>query len=100
MTEAYDGRQGSGSTCTAPRFPDREFAVNSRGFLPIQVLVHDFLRSPVTESRVETSLIIAKLDPPRNVFPCLLAGGIDGAVNELDLQRPVDRFRQGTMPFN
>ena len=49
---------------------------------------------------METSPIIAKLDPPRNVFPCLLAGGIDGAVNELDLQRPVDRFRQGTMPFN
>ena len=43
---------------------------------------------------METSPIIAELDPPRNIFLAALPGRIGGSVDELDLQRPVDRFRQ------
>ena len=59
------------------------------------MLVHDLLRSPVTESRMETSSIIAKLDPPRNIFASLLPGRVNGPVHQLNLQRTVDRFGQG-----
>jgi hypothetical protein len=74
--------------------------VNSRSFLPVQVLVHDFLRSPVAESRMETSPIIAELDPAGNVFSCLLPGRIGSPVDQLDFQRAVHRLGQRTMPFN
>jgi hypothetical protein len=60
-------RGGSG----LPAFPDREDAAISCGFLPVQVLVHDFSRRPVSESRTETSTIIGEPDPARNIFPCL-----------------------------
>ena len=43
---------------------------------------------------METSPIIAELDPPRNIFPGMLAGRVNGAVDQLDFQRTVDRFRQ------
>ena len=43
--------------------------------LPVQVLVVGFLRSPVTECRVETLAIIADLDVPGNVLPCFLCVG-------------------------
>jgi hypothetical protein len=84
----------------APHFPDREFAVNSRGFLPVQELIHDFLRSPAPESRMETSLIVAELDPPRNVFPCFLPDRVHRPVDQLDFQRAVDGFGECTMPLN
>jgi hypothetical protein len=79
---------------SCPAFSGQGISVNSRGFLPVQVLVHDFLRSPVTESRVETGPIIAELDPPRDVFLCFLPGRVCGAVDQLDFQRAVHAFRQ------
>jgi hypothetical protein len=71
---------------SAPRFSDRNPAVISRCFLAIQILVQDLLRSPVAESRVETRPIIAELDPPCNIVPCLFPRNIDLAVHELNLQ--------------
>src|SRR6266568_3467955 len=65
-----------------------------RGCLHFQQLVHDFLRSPVTECRVKTSPIIAELDVARNVFRSLPACRIDGTVDQLDLDGAVHRFRQ------
>ena len=44
---------------------------------------------------METSSIIAKLDPPRNIFASLLPGRVNGPVHQLNLQRTVDRFGQG-----
>jgi hypothetical protein len=52
----------------ARRFSDRNPAVISRCFRAIQVLVQDFLRGPVTKSRVETCPILAELNPSRNVL--------------------------------
>jgi hypothetical protein len=40
-----------------------EMAHYLRGCLHFQRLAHDFLRSPVTERGVKTSLIMAELDP-------------------------------------
>ena len=64
------------------RFPDREFAAISRCFLPVQVLVQDFLWCPIPERGVETSLIIAELDPPRNIIHGGLAAPIGCPVDE------------------
>ena len=47
-----------------------------------------------TERGVETSPIIAELDPPRNIIHGGLAAPIGCPVDELVLQRPVHRFRQ------
>src|SRR6266536_2778423 len=58
-----------------------------------QILVHDLLRGPVTERRMKTSLIIAKLDPSRNIIHGRLAGRVHFPVHQLGLQGPVPRFR-------
>ena len=46
---------------------------------------------------METSFLIAELDPPRNIIHGGLAGPIGGPVDKLVLQRTVHRFRQGVM---
>ena len=46
---------------------------------------------------METSPIIAELDPPRNIIHSGLAGPIGSPVDELILQRTVHRFRQGVI---
>jgi hypothetical protein len=40
---------------------------------------------------------MAELDPPRNIIHGGLTGPIGGPVDELVLQRPVHRFRQGVI---
>src|ERR1700687_1537264 len=82
-------------TWAAPRFPDREFAANSRGFLPVQVFIQDFLRRPVPERGVKTSPIITELDPPRNIIRSRLTAHVGGPVDELVLQHAVKGFRHG-----
>jgi len=54
------------SPWAAPIFPDSGIEAISCCTLPVQVLVVDFLRSPVPECRVETSPIVPELDVPRN----------------------------------
>jgi hypothetical protein len=49
---------------------------------------------------VETGPIVAKLDPARNVIHGSLPGCVRFPVHQFNLQRPVYRFRQCTMPFN
>ena len=81
------GRKVVSMACLrGPAFSGQVIAVNSRGFLPFQELVHNFLRSTVAEPRMEKSLIIAKLDPPRNVLPCFVPGRVDSPVDQLDFQ--------------
>src|SRR5919204_5553414 len=46
---------------------------------------------------METSLIIAEFDPPRNVFPRFLARQVGGPVDQLDLQRAVHRFSESVV---
>jgi hypothetical protein len=43
---------------------------------------------------METSPIIAELDPPRNIIHGGLAADVGSPVDELIFQRPVHRFRQ------
>ena len=73
----------------ASHFPDSFICVISCCELPVQVLVVGFLRSPVTECRVETLAIIADLDVPGNVLPCFLSRRVRGPVHPLDLHRRV-----------
>jgi hypothetical protein len=63
--------------------------------LPVQVLVVDFLRSPIAEYRMKPCPIIAELDIPRTVFPCSLPGRVNGTVDTLDFQGYIERFREG-----
>ena len=77
------------STWAASHFPDSFICVISCCELPVQVLVVGFLRSPVTECRVETLAIIADLDVPGNVLPCFLSRRVRGPVHPLDLHRRV-----------
>ena len=93
------GRGGAESTAkayaggialwAASHFPDSFICVISCCELPVQVLVVGFLRSPVTECRVETLAIIADLDVPGNVLPCFLSRRVRGPVHPLDLHRRV-----------
>jgi hypothetical protein len=76
----------------APRFPDSRFGAISCCTLPVQVLVVDFLRSPVAECRMETRPIIAKLDVPRNVLPRFPDCRIHGTVHPLDFHRGIERL--------
>ena len=46
---------------------------------------------------MKTSPIIAKLDPPRNVLARFLPRRVDGPVDELDLQRAVERFGESVI---
>src|SRR3974390_1461267 len=46
---------------------------------------------------METSPIIAELDPPRNVFSCFLARRVGGPVHQLDFQRAVHGFGEGVV---
>jgi hypothetical protein len=62
--------------------------------MPFQVFIQDFLRSPVPESRVETSPVIAELDPPRNLIPGLFPGRVNGPVGKLIVRRPVEALGQ------
>ena len=55
----------------------------------------NFLRSPIAERRVQASPIIPELDIACDVLPCFLSRRVNGAVNPLDLQGSVERFRQG-----
>jgi hypothetical protein len=43
---------------------------------------------------MDTSSIIPELDPARNIIPGFPARRVGGPVNQFDLQRPVNRFRQ------
>jgi hypothetical protein len=49
---------------------------------------------------VETHPIITKLDVPRNIRLRFLSRRVNRPVNALDLHRRIERFSQGTMPFN
>ena len=79
----------NGAIWAASHFPDSFICVISCCELPVQVLVVGFLRSPVTECRVETLAIIADLDVPGNVLPCFLSRRVRGPVHPLDLHRRV-----------
>src|SRR5258708_6621411 len=76
----------------APRFPDSGIGAISCCALPVQVLVVDFLRSSVAESRMETSAIIPELNIPRNVLPRFSDRRIHGTVNPLDFYGSIERF--------
>ncbi len=65
--------------------------------LPVQVLVVDFLRSPIAECRMETSPIIPELDVPRNIVACFPDRRVHGTVDPLDFHRGIKRFRQGVI---
>jgi Rieske [2Fe-2S] domain len=71
-------------------FRTHEFAVILRGCLHFPALFHDLLRGPVSECGVETLPIIAELDVACDVFACFLSCRVDGAVDSLDFQRPVE----------
>jgi MFS family permease len=77
-------RKMAGLFWAAPRFPDSGFGAISCRTLPVQVLVVDFLRSPVAECRMETGPIIPELDIPRNVLPRFPYRRVRGTVNPLD----------------
>ena len=70
----------------ALRFPDSGIGAISCCTLPVQVLVVNFLGSPVAERRVEASPIIPELDIARDILPCFLPRRVDGAVDPLDFQ--------------
>lgn len=74
----------------APNFPDSGIEAISCCTLPAQVLVVDFLRSPVPECRMETCLIVPELDVPRNVFARFPDRGIRGTVDPLDLHHGIE----------
>src|SRR5260370_18023269 len=78
------------SSWAAPRFSDREIAVNSCCRLHNQVLVQDLLRSPIAKPRMKTLPIITDLDVPSNVIPRLIPSRVDCTVNELELHRSVE----------
>src|SRR5262249_34853964 len=78
----------------APNFPDSGIGAISCCTLPVQVLVMDFLRSPVPERRMETSPIIPELDVPRNVFPRFPDRRVRSPVHPLDFHCGVERFRE------
>src|SRR6266581_5545381 len=74
----------------APRFPDSGFGANSCCTLPVQVLVVDFLRSPVAKCRMETRSIVPELDVPRNVLSCFSYRRVHGTVDPLDFYRGIE----------
>ena len=74
----------------APSFPDSGIGAISCCTLPVQVLVVDFLRSPVAECRMETSPIIPELDVPRNILPCFPYRRVHGTVDPLDFHRGIE----------
>ena len=84
----------------APRFPDSGIGAISCCPLPVQVLVVDFLRSPVAECRMETSPIIPELDVPGNVLSRFPDRRVHGTVNPLDFNSGIEGLGQRAMPFN
>ena len=49
---------------------------------------------------MEASPIIPEIDIASDVLPCFLPGRVNGAVDPLDFQRRVERFRQGIVKAN
>jgi len=80
------------SEWAAPNFPDSGIGAISCCTLPVQVLIVDFLRSPVPEARMETSPIIPELDVACNVFPCFPDRRVHGSVNSLDFHHGIEGF--------
>src|SRR5258708_17621409 len=74
----------------APHFPDSGFGAISCRTLPVQVLVVDFLRSPVAECRMETSPIIPELNVARNVLTCFPYRRVHGPVDPLDFDSGIE----------
>ena len=77
-----------------PAFSGQLIDANSCCELPVQVLVEDFLRSPVPQCRVKTSPIIPEFDVAGNIllgfFPCR----VGCPVNALDFERGIEGFCQ------
>jgi hypothetical protein len=46
---------------------------------------------------MKTGPIVAELDPPGNVFPCLPPCRVDGPVDQLDFQRAIERFGESVI---
>jgi Interferon-induced transmembrane protein len=94
------GAPGAAAGWAAPRFPDRWIAAISRCGLRIQVIIQDFLGSPVAKTRMKTLPIITDLYVPCNVIPRFLPGRVGSTVDALDFHRRVERLSESTMPFN
>src|SRR5258708_4398274 len=86
----------AGSVWAAPRFPEGGLGAISCCTMPVQVLVVDFLRSPVAECRMETRPIIAELDIARIVLTRFPDRRIYSTVDPLDFHCRVERSTGST----
>ena len=87
-------REGTLSEWAASRFPDKQFVVDLRYCLPVQVLVQNLLWGSVPESCVKMSAMVVDLDVSGNVISCFLPCGVDGAMRTFYLHRGVERLSE------